>query len=122
MEYRITIVSSRLIPRSHGERKCVLGMEHRLYYKSHDQNHTLKKLEQLWSHTTESSNTFMCPPPFLFYIANSRERERERKIILPLTDRLHTEQVEAKQRDFTQAGPLTSSPQSLHRLAKPASE
>ena len=71
MECRITIVSSRLIPRSHGERKCVLGMEHRLYYKSHDQNHTLKKLEQLWSHTTESSNTV------------EREREREKDHLTP---------------------------------------
>ena len=45
MECRITIVSSRLIPRSHGKRKCVLGMEHRLYYKSHDlwaESHTQK--------------------------------------------------------------------------------
>ena len=82
MECRITIVSSRLIPRLHGERKCVLGMEHRLYYKSHDQNHTLKKLEQLWSHTTESSNTFMCPPPFILPTVE-REREREKDHLTP---------------------------------------
>ena len=49
------------------------------------QNHTLKKLEQSWNHTTESSNTFMCLPPF--YIPNRRERERERERDHPTLDR-----------------------------------
>ena len=93
------MVSSSLIPKPRRGENCGLGMKHRL---------TTNHMTSGWNCTVKRER--------------EREREREGKIVLPLTDRLHTEQVEAKQRDFTQAGPLTSSPQSLHRLAKPTSE
>lgn len=52
-------------------------------------------------------------------VQKMEEGDRRREAIVPLTDRLHTEQVKAKHCDLTQAGPFTNSLQCLHRMAKP---